>query len=119
MLKIKSTAKFSNQQVRVLREHGGLWLKEQRKYAGLKQKQISDSLYGMETAAYISVIENGGPNLPEDRWEDYAEILGMDWSDFCKHMLLFYKPSIYLGVYKKNPLDVIAASTKSKERAKK
>lgn len=119
MIKIKKSHRFSNKQRSLLRQYGGEWLRKHRVSAGLKQRDVSERLDGMETAAYISVIEKGGPNLPEERWGDYAEILGLDWDYFCEHMLMFYKPSIYIGVYQKNPFDVINGSEVYKLRAKK
>lgn len=65
---------------------------------GLSQREVSNRL-GIDSHTFISAIESGGPSLPEDRWEEYAQILGIDWPEFCKNMIMYFKPDIYRGLF--------------------
>ena len=88
----------SNDHRNMLRQLGGAWLRKQREQRKLSQRDISEQL-GIDSHTFISAIESGGPSLPEDRWEEYAKILGIDWSNFCKSMMMYFKPDIYKALF--------------------
>jgi len=84
-----------------LRQRGGAWLRQQRKQRGLSQREVSEHL-GIDSHTFISAIESGGPALPEERWEEYAKILGTDWPAFCIKMMMYFKPNIYTACFGKH-----------------
>ncbi len=88
----------SNAQRLSMRQLGSAWLREKREKCGLSQREVSNRL-GIDSHTFISAIESGGPSLPEDRWEEYAQILGIDWPEFCKNMIMYFKPDIYRSLF--------------------
>lgn len=96
MAKPKSQSSSASRQL--LRQQGSAWLRKQREQCGLSQRELSNRL-GIDSHTFISAIESGGPALPEDRWEEYANILGIDWQDFCKNMIMYFKPDIYRALF--------------------
>jgi transcriptional regulator with XRE-family HTH domain len=90
--------KETNEHRMMLRQLGSTWLREQRVRVRLSQRAVSDKL-GIDSHTFISAIESGGPSLPEDRWEEYAQILEIDWQEFCKTMLMYFMPEIYKALF--------------------
>ena len=90
--------KHSNDHRKILRQQGSAWLRKQREKRGLSQREVAERL-GIDSHTFISAIEAGGPALPEDRWEEYANILDIDWPLFCKNMTMYFKPDIYKALF--------------------
>jgi transcriptional regulator with XRE-family HTH domain len=82
------------EEVRNLRVAGGLWMREKREATGLSQRQFADKV-GITYYTFISQLENGRGRLPPDRYEVWAEALGMDLRDFVKELMRFYDPVTY------------------------
>ena len=80
--------------VQELRREGGRWLKEQRELAGLSQRQLAERV-GAEYYTFISQLETGRGRIPPDRYETWAEALGMPVKDFVRNVLRFYDPITY------------------------
>lgn len=79
------------------REAFGEWLKEKRLAAGLRQQDVSDVLgVGITT---ISGMEVGRISVPPARYEEYADMLGVDRVEFVKECLRFSNPWAYLVLF--------------------
>jgi transcriptional regulator with XRE-family HTH domain len=74
-----------------LRRVGGRWLKERRESAGLSQRQLADIL-GVEYYTFISQIETGHGRIPPDRYEAWANAIGLSLADFVREILRYYDP---------------------------
>ena len=98
MIMPHSNTPDSNNHRKMLRQLGSAWLRKQREQRGLSQREVSDRL-GIDSHTFISAIESGGPALPENRWEEYAKILDIDWQEFCKNMMMYFKPDIYKALF--------------------
>jgi transcriptional regulator with XRE-family HTH domain len=81
----------TTEQVRQLRKQGGKWLKELREKAGLSQPELADRL-GMEYYSFISQLENGRGRIPQERYAQWAAILGMPPRTFVREIIKFYDP---------------------------
>ena len=85
-----------------LRSLGGRWLKKMRlkniKEDGrpLTQKEVAAAI-GISSGPYIHSIENGGPSVPEDRWDLYADALQIDRDLFRRNMTMFYQTRTYIA----------------------
>lgn len=76
-----------------LRVEAGLWLREKREQAGLSQRDLAGKV-GALYYTFVSQIESGKGKLPSDRYEAWAEALGLDVREFCIKMLSFYEPAM-------------------------
>lgn len=77
-----------------LRRECGQWLKEKREAAGLSQREISAKV-GIEYYTFISQIEAGRGRVPPERYEAYANGLGVDPREFTMTMLRYNEPIVY------------------------
>ncbi len=77
-----------------LRREAGLWLKKMREERGLSQRQMANQLQ-LEYYTFISQLENGRGRIPQYRYRDWAEVLGVDASTFARELLAFYDPEAY------------------------
>jgi transcriptional regulator with XRE-family HTH domain len=81
-----------------LRKQAGAWLKELRGRAGLSQIQLAGVL-GLKYYTFISQVENGFGRVPVESMEAWAKALGVNPSEFAKHLLSFYEPELYRLLY--------------------
>jgi len=81
-------------EARQLRKEAGDWLKKRRADAGLSQVALADRL-GMKYYTFISQVENGFSRVPTETMEAWAIQLGLEPSEFAKHLLLYYEPELY------------------------
>ena len=81
-------------QARLLRKEAGDWLKQRRADAGLSQVALAERL-GMKYYTFISQVENGFSRVPTEAMEAWAVQLGLEPSEFTKHLLLYYEPELY------------------------
>ena len=81
-------------EARQLRKEAGDWLKLRRADAGLSQVALAERL-GMKYYTFISQVENGFSRVPTDAMEAWAVQLGLEPSEFAKHLLLYYEPELH------------------------
>jgi len=81
-------------EARQLRKEAGDWLKKRRADAGLSQVALADRL-GMKYYTFISQVENGFSRVPTETMEAWAIQLGLEPSEFAKHLLSYYEPELY------------------------
>jgi len=81
-------------EARQLRKDAGDWLKQRRADAGLSQIALAERL-GMKYYTFISQVENGFSRVPTEGMEAWAIQLGLEPSEFAKHLLLYYEPELY------------------------
>jgi transcriptional regulator with XRE-family HTH domain len=81
-----------------LRVEAGAWLREMRDAAGLSQRVMARML-GLEYYTFISQLENGRGRIPQNRYRDWAEVLGVNDKVFAKTLLKFYEPCIYAMLF--------------------
>lgn len=77
-----------------LRQEAGRWLKSLREAAGLSQRDLARAI-GVDYYTFISQIEAGRGRIPPDRYEAFAEALGINVSDFVKRLMSYYDPVTY------------------------
>lgn len=80
--------------VKALRREAGGWLRERRESLGLSQRDLA-TLVGVDYYTFISQIEAGRGRIPPDRYESWAEALGIETSLFVRTMMRFYDPVTY------------------------
>lgn len=88
------TNQKQTQDTKELRRVGGRWLKEKRESAGLSQRKLADIL-GVEYYTFISQIETGHGRIPPDRYEAWANAIGIPISEFVREILRYYDPITY------------------------
>lgn len=76
----------------------GVWLKERRMEAGLSQSQLAAALK-LHNKTFISQIELGRGRVPFDRCTDWADALLINRSEFSKHLLRSYEPTLYDALF--------------------
>lgn len=78
----------------LLRQEAGAWFKELREAAGLSQREMASQL-DLEYYTFISQLENGRGRIPQNRYRDWATVLGVDPKEFATKLLSFYDPETY------------------------
>jgi transcriptional regulator with XRE-family HTH domain len=84
----------SDPKVQELRREAGLWLKGLRERRGLSQRQLA-ALLGTEYYTFISQLETGRGRIPPDRYQAWAEALGVEPAAFVKTLMQYYDPVTY------------------------
>ena len=84
----------SPDEVARLRQEAGAWLKGLREATGLSQRQFAGRL-GFEYYTFISQIEAGRGRIPPDRYELWAETLGLSPAYFVRELMRYYDPHTY------------------------
>jgi len=74
---------------KLLRREAGIWLKEMREARDLA------TMVGVDYYTFVSQIESGRGRIPPDRYEAWAQALGMDAGAFVRKLLRFYDPITY------------------------
>jgi len=97
-MQFQSSAIKADEKRHDLRLQAGAWLKAAREQAGLSQRELAANM-GALYYTFISQIESGKGRLPADRYEIYAEALGVDKRDFAIRMLEFYEPATYQLIF--------------------
>lgn len=77
-----------------LRREAGRWLKSLREQQGLSQRQLAKRV-GVEYYTFISQLEAGRGRVPPERYEIWAETLGLEPRAFVKGLMRFYDPVTY------------------------
>ena len=84
-----------------LRKEAGIWLRELREQHGLSQRQLAERV-GLEYYTFVSQIEVGRGRIPADRYQQWANALGVDARDFVRNMLKFYEPMTFQILFGEN-----------------
>lgn len=74
-----------------LRREAGAWLRSLREEKGLSQREMARQI-GVEYYTFISQIESGRGRIPPDRYEVWADTLGVDVRTFVKTLMRYYDP---------------------------
>ena len=77
-----------------LRREAGRWLKSLREGQGLSQRQLARHV-GVEYYTFISQLEAGRGRVPPERYEIWAQALGLEPQSFVKGLMRFYDPLTY------------------------
>lgn len=77
-----------------LRQAAGVWLKEMREAKGISQRELAKILQ-LDYYTFISQLENGRGRIPQNRYRDWAQALGLDDKAFAKRLLMYYDPVTY------------------------
>lgn len=77
-----------------LRQAAGLWLKEIREAKGISQRELAKIL-NLDYYTFISQLENGRGRIPQNRYRDWAQALGLEDKIFAKRLLMYYDPVAY------------------------
>ena len=72
----------------------GAWLRSLREQRGLSQRQLA-VLVKAEYYTFISQLETGRGRVPQDRYLQWAEALGLEPKAFVKTLLSYYDPVTY------------------------
>lgn len=77
--------------VQSLRREAGRYLRELREGKGLSQRQLAD-LVGTEYYTFVSQLETGRGRIPPEKYEVWAQALGVPAQDFVYNLLRYYDP---------------------------
>lgn len=80
--------------VQKLRKEAGKWLKDLRLKANLTQRDLAEKV-GLDYYTFISQLEVGRGRIPPDRYEMWAQALGLNSADFVKQLMRYYDPETY------------------------
>lgn len=78
----------------LLRQEAGAWFKQMREAKGLSQREMASQL-DLEYYTFISQLENGRGRIPQNRYRDWANVLGVDPKEFATKLLSYYDPETY------------------------
>lgn len=81
-----------------LRRAGGQWLRKLREHRGFSQRELAKRV-GADYYTFISQLETGRGRVPPDRYQLWAEALGIDAKLFVKTLLQYYDPVTYAVLF--------------------
>lgn len=93
-----------------LRKELGRYLRKARESKNLTQSQLAQ-LVGLEYYTSISQIELGRGRLPAERYESYANALGLPVREFTRKMMKYYDPITYSHLFGDGIYDPLLTST--------
>ncbi len=93
--------KTSEADVQALRRAGGQWLKELRQSRSLSQRELAHAV-GAEYYTFISQLENGRGRIPPDRYQQWADALGLPVWTLVFNIMRFYDPVTFEILFGKN-----------------
>ncbi|HZH28057.1 MAG TPA: helix-turn-helix transcriptional regulator [Azospirillaceae bacterium] len=85
---------LASHDVKALRQQAGKWLKQLREASGLSQRQLAHKV-GLDYYTFVSQLEAGRGRIPPDRYQVWAESLGMEPAVFVKELMRYYDPVTY------------------------
>jgi transcriptional regulator with XRE-family HTH domain len=91
---VNQAERRTDTKVQELRKEAGAWLRELREVRGLSQRRLAAQL-GSDYYTFVSQLETGRGRIPPDRYEAWAEALGVPPFDFVKKLLRYYDPETY------------------------
>ena len=89
---------------RKLRKQAGAYLKARRIEAGLTQRELAERA-GEAYYTKISQIESGKQRVIPEKYNAWADTLGVDRPVFAKDMMRFYDPYTYAAVFENRRFD--------------
>lgn len=93
--------KTSEADVQALRRAGGQWLKGLRQRRNLSQRELAAAV-GAEYYTFISQLENGRGRIPPDRYQMWADALGVPVWTLVFNIMRFYDPVTFEILFGKN-----------------
>lgn len=91
----------SEKEVQEFRRNGGEWLRDLRQKRNLSQRQLAQKV-SVDYYTFISQLENGRGRIPPDRYQDWADALGVPVSSFVFNIMRFYDPVTFELLFGKN-----------------
>jgi transcriptional regulator with XRE-family HTH domain len=76
------------------RKEAGVWLRQIREQRGISQRVLAEKV-GLDYYTFISQIESGRGRIPSERYQHWADALGVNPVLFVKTMLRFYEPTTF------------------------
>jgi transcriptional regulator with XRE-family HTH domain len=77
--------------VRRLRQEAGEWLRALREHKRLSQRELASKV-GLDYYTFVSQLESGRGRIPPDRYEAWAQALGIDAQTFVRELMRYYDP---------------------------
>jgi transcriptional regulator with XRE-family HTH domain len=71
----------------------GRFIRERREKLGITRRELASKL-GYKLPNMITMVETAATTFPLNRWEDYAEAIGVDKAQFLKLVLSTLFPSM-------------------------
>ena len=97
----------SEKEVQESRKSGGEWLRDLRQKSGLSQRQLAQKV-SVDYYTFISQLENGRGRIPPDRYQDWAEALGVPVSPWiAASVCLTLYSSAYLAEIWRGCVDAV------------
>lgn len=94
---------------KALRREAGRWLKSVREAAGLTQAELAGRV-GLKYYTFVSQVESGVGRVPIDQQGAWAEVLGLDASEFARVLLQYYEPELHRLLFPEASRNLLAAS---------
>ena len=94
--------KLADSDVQKLRQEAGRWLKSLREDCGLSQRDLAKAV-GTDYYTFISQLENGRGRIPPDRYNVWADALGVPPRVFVRTLMRFYDPITYQILFENIP----------------
>jgi transcriptional regulator with XRE-family HTH domain len=82
-----------------LRRAAGEWLRLLRENRGISQRELAKKV-GAEYYTFISQLETGRGRVPPERYEAWAEALGVETKLFVRTLLQYYDPVTFAILFK-------------------
>ena len=76
------------------RQEASEWLRALREHKRLSQRQLAVQV-GLDYYTFVSQLEAGRGRLSPDRYEAWAEALGIDPQVFVRELMRYYDPVTY------------------------
>lgn len=96
--------------ISLLRQQAGIWLRERRAEAGLSQRALASHV-GFEYYTFISQLESGRGKVPSDRYAAYADAVKVSRRDFAITMLRYNDPDTYNLIFVNEENDKVDPNT--------
>ena len=77
--------------VKRLRKEAGEWLRMLRERQNLSQRQLASKV-GIDYYTFVSQLETGHGRIPPDRYQAWADALGVDAQLFVRQLMRYYDP---------------------------
>lgn len=80
--------------VKRLRKEAGEWLRMLRERQNISQRQLAAKV-GVDYYTFISQLETGHGRIPPDRYQAWADALGVEAHIFVRELMRYYDPVTY------------------------
>lgn len=88
----------SSDEVLMLRQQAGRWLRTLRENAKLSQRDLAKAV-GIEYYTFISQIEAGRGRVPPGQYMAFAHALNVPLRDFVKTLMRYYDPITHYALF--------------------